>query len=134
MRFENWEQPAIEEGKPTKWNWLVQNAANFKLGKYTDIGAFCYINAKNGVTIEDNVQLGSHVSVYSISTIDDKEGPVILKENCRIGTHSTIMPGVTVGRNSVIGAYSLVTRDIPDNVLAYGVPAKVMKNLIEADR
>ena len=129
MGFKEWKYPEIEDGKPTKYNWVVQNIANFELGKFTDIGAFCYINAKHGVTIEDNVQLGSHCSVYSISTIDNKEGPVLLKENCRIGTHSTIMPGVTVGKNSVIGAYSLVTKDIPDNVLAYGVPAKVIKPL-----
>ncbi len=129
MRFEEWKHPEIEEGKPTKYNWLVQNVENFKLGKYTDIGAFSYINAKNGVTIEDNVQIGSHCSIYSVSTIDGKEGPVLLKENCRIGTHSTIMPGVTVGKNSFIGAHSLVTEDIPDNVVAYGVPAKVIKKL-----
>ena len=129
MRFKEWKYPEIEDGKPTKYNWVVQNVDGFKLGHMTDIGAFTYINAKNGVTIEDNVQLGSHCSIYSISTIDDKEGPVLLKENCHIGTHSTVMPGVTIGKNSVIGAYSLVTKDIPDNVLAYGVPAKIIKKL-----
>jgi len=129
MRFENWKYPTIEEGKPTKYNWIVQNIEHFKLGQMTDIGAFTYINAKFGVEIGDNVQIGSHCSIYSLSTIDNKEGPVILKENCKIGTHSTIMPGVTIGKNSVVGAYSLVTKDIPDDVLAYGVPAKVIKKL-----
>ena len=47
------------------------------------------------MTIEDDVQIGSHCSIYSGSTIDGKQGPVVLKRNCKIGTHSFIMPGVT---------------------------------------
>ena len=94
-----------------------------------DIGAFTYINAKNGVIVEDYVQIGSHCSIYSVSTIDNKEGKVILKKNCRIGSHSVIMPGVTVGENSIIGAFSFVNRDIPDNTVAVGVPAKVIKRI-----
>jgi len=96
-----------------------------------DIGAFTYINAKNGVIIEDYVQIGSHCSIYSVSTIDNKEGEVILKKNCRIGSHSVIMPGVTVGENSIIGAFSFVNKDIPDNTIAVGVPAKVIKRIKE---
>ena len=128
-RFKNWKMPEIKEGKPTKYNWLVQNKEGFKLGKYTDIGAFCYINAKNGVAVEDGVQIGSHCSIYSVSTIDGKSGKVILKNNCMIGSHSIIMPGVTVGKNSVVGAFSLVNKDIPENTLAYGIPVKIIKKL-----
>lgn len=128
-RFDNWKAPEINECELTKYNWLVQNKDNLKLGYKTDIGAFTYINAKNNVVIEDYVQIGSHCSIYSISTIDDKEGEVVLKKNCRIGTHSAVMPGVTIGENSVIGAFSFVTEDIPDNVMAFGVPAKVIKKL-----
>jgi len=111
----------------TKYNWLVQHKDKLKLGYKTDIGAFTYINAKNGVIIEDYVQIGSHCSIYSVSTIDNKEGKVILKKNCKIGSHSVIMPGVTVGENSIIGAFSFVNRDIPDNTVAVGVPVKVIE-------
>jgi acetyltransferase-like isoleucine patch superfamily enzyme len=128
-RFQNWEYPKIEEGKPTKYNWVVQHVDNFKLGYKTDIGAFTYINAKHGVVIQDFVQIGSHCSIYSISTIDNKEGRVTLKKNCKIGSHSVVMPGVTIGVNSVIGAFSLVNQDIPSNVVAVGVPARIIKNL-----
>jgi acetyltransferase-like isoleucine patch superfamily enzyme len=128
-RFKDWKYPRIEEGKPTKYNWVVQHINNLKLGFKTDIGAFTYINAKNGVIIEDFVQIGSHCSVYSVSTIDNKEGKVVLKKNCKIGSHSVIVPGVTVGENTVIGAMSFVNGDIPDNVVAVGVPAKVIKVL-----
>ncbi len=126
-RFKNWTHPEIKDGIPTKYQWLVQNTAGLKLGYETDIGAFTYINAKFGVILEDRVQIGSHCSLYSISTIDNKQGKIILRENCKIGSHSTIMPGVTVGKNAIIGAHSLVTSNIPDNCIAFGVPAKIIK-------
>ena len=126
-RFENWWAPVIEHNKPTIYNWVVQYPEHLTLGSHTDIGAFTYINAKHGVTIEPDVQIGSHCSIYSVSTIDEKAAPVVLKHNCRIGSHSTVMPGVTIGENAIIGAHSFVNKDIPPNSLAYGVPAKVMK-------
>ena len=126
-RFDNWQYPEIEEGKPTQYNWVVQNKDGLRLGYKTDIGAFTYINAKKGVMIEDFVQIGSHCSIYSISTIDEKTGPVKLKKGCRVGSHSVVMPGVTIGENAFVGAFSFVNADIPDNAIAYGVPAKVAK-------
>lgn len=128
-RFKNWHPPTIEDGKPTKYNWVIQHKAGLTLGHRTDIGAFSYINAKHGVTIEESVQIGSHCSIYTVSTIDSKTGPVVLKHNCRIGSHSTIMPGVTIGENSVIGAHSFVNKDIPANSVAFGVPAKVVRKI-----
>ena len=128
-RFKDWEYPKIEEGKLTKYNWMVQNKDGLKLGYKTDIGAFTYINAKSGVIIEDFVQVGSHCSLYSVSTIDNKKGKIILKKNCKIGSHSVIMPGVTIGENAIIGAFSFVNRDVPDNVVAAGVPAKAIKKI-----
>ena len=128
-RFKNWKYPKISEGKQTKYNWLVQNVKGLKLGKYTDIGAFTYINAKNGVVIEDNVQIGSNCSIYSVSTIDDKEAKVRIKENACLGSHSVVMPGVTIGRNSIIGAFSFVNKNIPENCVAFGVPVKVVRKI-----
>jgi len=128
-RFKDWKFPEVEEGKLTKYNWMVQNKDGLKLGYKTDIGAFTYINAKNGVVIEDFVQIGSHCSLYSESTIDNKVGQIILKKNCKIGSHSVIMPGVTIGENAVIGAFSFVNRDMPDNVVAVGVPINVIEKI-----
>ena len=129
QRFYNWQYPVIQDGKPTKYNWIVQNVSGLKLGCKTDIGAFTYINAKYGVVIEEEVQIGSHCSIYSVSTIDNTSGEVVLKKNCRIGSHSTVLPDVTIGENSVIGAHSLVVSNIPRNVIAVGVPAKVIKKI-----
>ena len=126
-RFAEWQYPDIPEGQPTKYHWLVQNVSGLEIGYKTDIGAFTYINAKFGVRIEDFVQIGSHCSIYSISTIDDKEGEVVLQTNCRVGSHTVIMPGVTIGENAIVGAHSFVNQDIPANCTAVGVPAKVIK-------
>ena len=126
-RFKNWKKPKIKHGELTQWNWMVQHPKNLTLGKNTDVGAFCYINALNGVIIERDVQIGSHCAIYSVSTIDDKGGRVTLKENCRLGSHSTVMPGVTIGKNSIVGAHSFVNKNIPDNVIAAGCPAKIIR-------
>lgn len=132
-RFKDWKYPKIEEGRPTKFNWLVQHKSGLKLGFKTDIGAYTYINAKKGVVIEDRVQIGSHCSVYSVSTIDNKQGQVRLGRNCRVGSHSVIMPAVKIGENSVIGAFSFVNKDIPANALAYGVPVKIVRKLTKKE-
>ena len=128
-RFENWESPEIKEGELTKYNWMVYHKDNLELGRKTDIGAFSFINAKYGVVIEDEVQIGGGVKIYSESTIDNKQGKVILKKNCKIGANSVILPGVTIGENSIIGAFSLVNQDIPANVVAYGIPAKIKRSI-----
>ena len=80
-KVDTWENPIIKHGKLTKWNWMVQYPEGLMLGKFTDIGAFTYINSKNGVVIEDFVQIGSHCSIYSESTIDNKEGKVTIIKN-----------------------------------------------------
>jgi acetyltransferase-like isoleucine patch superfamily enzyme len=130
-RFGKWHNPIIREKKLTRWNWMVQGAKKLTVGKNVDIGAFSYINAQCGVILEDDVQIGSHCSLYSVSTIDSKKGRIILKRNAKIGSHSVVMPGVSIGKNSTVGAFSFVTKNIPDNVVAVGIPAKVIKKVKE---
>ena len=129
MAENNWEKPIIKHAQLTKYNYIVQYPENLKMGMNFDIGSFTYIKSQYGVEIKDSVQIGSHCSIYSNSTIDDKKGSVILEKNCKIGTHSTIMPGVTIGENSIIAAYSFVTKNIPNNEMWEGIPAKFKKNL-----
>lgn len=128
-----WKPPLIRDNVPTKWNWVCHHHQHLTLKELVDIGAFTYINAKHGVTIEENVQIGSHCSIYSISTIDGKKGEVVLRRNARIGSHTVIMPNVTIGENSIIGAFSFVNKDVPSNVLAYGIPVNVIRELNEAE-
>ena len=121
--IKKWKKPIIKHGKPTKYNYIVQYPKKLVLGKNFDIGTFTYINSQFGVEIQDSVQIGSHCSIYSHSSIDSKNGPIILERNCKIGTHSTIMPNVIIGKNSIVAAYSFVTKNIPPNQLWSGIPA-----------
>lgn len=129
--FKNWKKPVFGRKGLTKWNWMCQWHKKLKLGRYIDVGAFTYINAKYGVELQDNVQIGSHCSLYSVSTIDNKKGGILIKKNSKIGTHSVVMPGVTIGENSIIGAFSFVDKDIPPDTMAYGIPAKAIRKLIK---
>ena len=126
-RFKDWRYPEFDERGMTKWNWLCQYHENLQLGENPDIGAFTYINAKYEVEIEENAQIGSHCSIYSWSTIDDKKGKITIGRDAKIGSHSIIMPGVTIGENAVVGAFSFVTKDVPDNATVAGVPARVIR-------
>lgn len=119
-----WKMPYIAHNQPTKFNYIVVYPENLVLGKYFDIGAFTYLQAEFGIEIQNLVEIGGGCHIYSHSTIDNKSGKVTLKRNCKIGAHSVIMPGVTVGENSIIGAMSFVNKDVPDDTTVRGVPAK----------
>jgi len=130
QRFNDWKMPKIEEKiLHPKYYFLVQHVDKLILRERTDIGEFTYINAEYGVEIGSGVQIGSHCSLYSISTIDNKKGKIIIEENASIGSHSTIMPNVRIGKNSIVGAHSFVNMDIPPNSIAFGVPAKIIRKI-----
>jgi len=117
-----WKQLVIKDGEPTKWGWVVKNIQNFRLGKNTDIGYGTYIQAKNGVIIEDNVKIAAHCSIYSENTIDNTRGSILIKENACIGANSVILPRkdgglLTIGKNAKVGALSLVKHNIPSNLI-----------------
>ena len=128
-RFSEWKIPEIREDGSTAYGWHVhpRNRDKLVLGRNSDIGFGTYIQPEFGVEIGEAVQIGSHCAIYSVSTIDDKKGKVTIGVGARIGTHSSVMPGVTIGANATVGAYSFVTRDIPAGALAYGVPARVVR-------
>ena len=126
-RLRDWKYPEFDERGMTKYSWMCQYNENLELGDKTDIGAFTYINARYGVEIQEGAQVGAHCSIYSWSTIDDKQGRVTIKKNAKVGSHSVIMPGVTIGENAVVGALSFVISDIPYNAVAFGIPAKVIR-------
>jgi acetyltransferase-like isoleucine patch superfamily enzyme len=96
---------------------------------------------ETSIIIEDNVMMGCGVHIYinnhkfdnpNIPLIDQgyyPDEPVILKQGCWIGANSIILPGVTVGINSVVGAGSIVTKSLPDGVVAVGNPARIIKEI-----
>ena len=107
-----WKPPILKHRKMNEYGWRVDYPFRFTLGKYTDIGFGCYIQAESGVEIGEHTQIGGHALIYSVSTINDKKGPVKIGKHVRIGSFTVIMPGVTIGDNAVIGAYSYVDKDI----------------------
>ena len=109
-----WKQPQITHNQLTKWNWVVNNPQNLQLGRNVDIGAFTYIQAENGVIIHDNVQIGSHVAIYSANTIDGIDGSVEIMEGACIGSHAVILPNVRIGKNAKVRCHSTITRDVED--------------------
>ena len=122
---------------------------HFAYGCNTHMGDHVYANFNLTVVDDGECRIGSYVMFAPnvvISTtghplhpsLRDKGAqfslPVVIKDHVWIGANVTIMPGVTIGENSVIGAGSVVTRDIPDNVVACGVPCRVMREITEEDR
>ena len=83
-----------------------------------------HIYEEFGVDIGKDVQIGSHCSIYSKNSIDGKWGPVVIEDGACIGTHSTIMPGVTIGKDAVVGAYSFVKEDVPAGATVVGIPTR----------
>ncbi|TDM16395.1 sugar O-acetyltransferase [Macrococcoides canis] len=90
------------------------------------------------VTIGDNCMVAPGVHIYTathpIDPMERNSGleyakPVVIGDNCWIGGRSIINPGVTIGNNVVIASGTVVTKDIPDNVVVAGVPAKVIKQI-----
>ncbi len=96
MRFKKWKRPKFKHitGSlyKTKYNWAVTCPENLELGKNTDIGIFTYINARYGVIIGPDVQIGSHVSIYSDDTERNIRGTIIINKGVLIGSHATILP------------------------------------------
>lgn len=86
------------------------------------------------IAIEDGVMLGPEVGLFTVNhepknirTIMTKE--IHIKKNAWIGARVSILPGVTIGENAIVGTGSIVTKDIPDNCVAVGNPARVIKQL-----
>jgi len=122
-----WIKPIYDDNGMTQWYWRVIYVENFKLGERVEIGSFTIIDAKEGVTIEDNVKIGWSCSILSNSTIDNKKGKIILKKDCKIGANSVILPGIIVGENATVGANSLVKKNIPSNEIWAGTPARKIR-------
>ncbi len=112
------------------------------LGIFTRIGKNVFINSDcsfldiGGITIEDEVLIGPKVSIITEGhPIDPKDRkslivkPIVIKRNAWIGAGATILPGVTVGENSVVAAGAVVAKDVPANTVVAGVPAKYTKTI-----
>ncbi|MBB6499035.1 DapH/DapD/GlmU-related protein [Pedobacter cryoconitis] len=111
-------------------------------GKFTRIGRNVFINHAcsfldmGGITIEDYVLIGPKVNLITENhPLDPSDRralvtkSITIKRNAWIGAGATILPGVTVGENAVVAAGAVVSKDVPDNTIVGGVPAKHIKNI-----
>jgi len=131
LRLEAWDYYCGERFHP-----------NIEIGDNVLFNSDCHIGCIGSIVIEEGVLCGSRILVtdhlhgnpeytdLSAAPKDRKlsfKGPVIIKRNTLIGEGVAILPNVTIGENCIIGANSVVTKDVPDNSVAAGVPLRVIK-------
>ena len=107
-RFKNWKKPDMDKEGWSIYGWRCQNPQNLYLGERIDIGCFTYLNAFRTICIDDDTQIGSHCSIYSYDSENNKTGEVKIGKACLIGSHSIILPGSIIPGNTKIKAYTLI--------------------------
>jgi acetyltransferase-like isoleucine patch superfamily enzyme len=134
----------LEPFEPRKLRPFILRRMGCNVGKGCFMGDYVRIDTSHPdmITIEDNVSIASgsrllcHQRDFSDFCVGDdymKLGyvvkPIVLKKGCLVGMESFVMPGVTIGEGAIVGAGSLVTKDIPAWTIAAGRPAKVLKEI-----
>ena len=136
--------PILQSFNPRKLRPILMRKMGCKVGKGCFIGDYVRVDCghANMITLEDSVSVASGVRLlchqrdFSDFCVGDdymKLGyvvkPIVLKKGCLVGMESFVMPGVTIGEGAIVGAGSLVTKDIPAWTIAAGRPAKVLKEI-----
>ena len=132
-----------EIGDNTNIGTFVEIQKGSKIGKSCKISSHTFIC--EGVTIEDGVFVGHNVTfindIFPRATADDGKlqteddwtcVPTIVKKGASIGSSVTLLCGITVGDNAIVGAGSVVTRDVPADTVVAGNPAKILRKINEA--
>ncbi len=120
----------------------IKDPDKITIGSHVYINAFCHFWGFGGITIGDNVMIASHCALTSIThskytklfNEQNVLGPIIIEDNVWIGSHVVILPGVTIGRNSIIGAGAIVNKDVAPNSIYVGVPARKIESLNHPDK
>jgi acetyltransferase-like isoleucine patch superfamily enzyme len=113
---------------------------HIKIGKNVFINHACSFLDLGGITIEDDVLIGPKVNLITENHPTNPSqrkslvlNPILIKRNAWIGAGVTILPGITIGENSIIAAGAVVNKNVPDNTIVGGIPAKVIKFIGEAE-
>ena len=116
---------------------------NINYGRRTTLGKGCFVNfgctflALGGITIEEGVFIAPHCVLATEYHPEDPETRhslltkpiIIIRRNAWIGANATILAGVTIGENAIVAAGAVVSKDVPDNTIVGGVPAKVIREI-----
>lgn len=128
----------LGDGVNVGYGGTTTSTARVRFGDRITIGQHTILNANFPIDIGDDVGTGSYLSIWThgyhfghgpLLGFPPTYAPVQIGRNVWLGFHVTILPGVSIGENSIIAAGSVVTREVPPNVLAAGVPARAVKQL-----
>ena len=124
----------VDEGFSMFPPFYTDCGKNITVGRNVFINACCCFQDQGGITIGDGALIGHGVVLATINhgfspdeRGDNYPAPIIIGKNVWIGSHATILPGVTVGDGAIVAAGAVVTGDVPANVIVGGVPAKIIK-------
>jgi acetyltransferase-like isoleucine patch superfamily enzyme len=139
VEFHNSGKTIIGNGSRIR-KWVVLNpyGGEIFIGENCSINSFCHISGNGRVRIGNNVLIASNCTIISANHNFDRidlpiymqgetRKPIIIEEDCWIGSGCRILAGVTIGKGSVVGAGSVVTKDIPPFSISVGVPARVIR-------
>ena len=134
-------------GKPLDKSTTVLPPLYIDYGKPVTVGKGCFIQqcctffGRGGISIGNDVFIGPEVNLITINhdvNPDNRSAtygrPIVIEDKVWIGINSTILPGVRIGYGAIVGAGSVVTRDIPAGVLAVGNPCRVLREISERDK
>ncbi|MEG0475897.1 MAG: DapH/DapD/GlmU-related protein, partial [Carnobacterium sp.] len=109
---------------------------NITIGKNVFFNIGCSFQDRGGIRIGNGTLIGMNVTIATLNhglSLETRNttypSPVAIGENVWIGSNSTILPGVTIGNGSVIAAGAVVAKDVPENTVVAGVPAKAIKKI-----
>jgi acetyltransferase-like isoleucine patch superfamily enzyme len=129
---------AIDEGTVVFVPFYTNFGRFIQIGKKVFINHGCSFLDMSGITIEDEVLIGPKVNLLTENhplDPDDRHTlickPIIIKRKAWIGGAATILPGVTIGENAVVAAGAVVSKDVPENSIVGGVPAKLIRTIFE---
>lgn len=117
---------------------ILNDPSNIELGNNACIGAFTHIFGTGGVKIGDGTMISTHCSIATITHLNNSCSrvadhvilrPVIIGKNCWIATGAIVLPGITIGDHAIIGAGSVVTKDVAPKSIVAGCPAKLLKEV-----
>jgi len=107
-----------------------------RLGKKVFINSGCIFMDRGGITLEDGAFIGPNVNIITENHAEEPglrhsvyTKPILIKRNAWIGAAAIILPGVTIGENAIVAAGAVVTKDVPDNMIVGGNPAKIIRKI-----